>query len=261
MKKLRPSSLLYSTYETRVVKQFEKDQLPKHVAVLADGNRRWARMNAPDQPLVTGYQAGADKLRQLVSWCAEVGGIEVVTLWVLSTDNLSRSAEDELDPLLGVIADLVASLSSSGLGTVQLVGDVSLLPDEIASRMLADSQASQSVAGPLHINIAVAYGGRHEIRNALRELLADAAHRGITTQELAETLETDQIAQHLYTAGQPDPDLLIRTSGEQRLSGFMMWQSAHSELYFCEALWPDFRRIDFYRALRSFSQRERRYGK
>ena len=109
--------------------------------------------------------------------------------------------------------------------------------------------------------MAVAYGGRHELRDAVRSLLAAEAQRGTTLEELARTLEVDQISEHLYTRGQPDPDLLIRTSGEQRLSGFLPWQSAHSELYFCEALWPDFRKIDFLRALRSYQQRERRFGK
>ncbi len=111
------------------------------------------------------------------------------------------------------------------------------------------------------MNVAVAYGGRHELRDAVRSLLADEAAKGVDLATLAETLEIDHIAEHLYTAGQPDPDLIIRTSGEQRLSGFLMWQSAHSEFYFCEALWPDFRKVDFIRALRSYTQRERRYGR
>ena len=109
----------------------------------------------------------------------------------------------------------------------------------------------------MHINVAVAYGGRHELRDAVRSLLAEEAEKGTSLADLAETLEIDQIEEHLYTRGQPDPDLIIRTSGEQRLSGFLMWQSAHSEFYFCEALWPDFRKVDFLRALRSFTQRER----
>ena len=110
------------------------------------------------------------------------------------------------------------------------------------------------------VNIAVSYGGRHELRDAVRSLLAEEAERGTTIAELAQTLDIEHIADHLYTRGQPDPDLIIRTSGEQRLSGFLMWQSAHSEFYFCEALWPDFRKVDFIRALRSYADRERRFG-
>ncbi len=104
-------------------------------------------------------------------------------------------------------------------------------------------------------------GGRHELRDAVRSLLASEAAKGTSLDELADTLEIDHISEHLYTAGQPDPDLIIRTSGEQRMSGFLIWQSAHSEYYFCEALWPDFRKVDFVRALRDYSQRERRFGR
>ena len=110
------------------------------------------------------------------------------------------------------------------------------------------------------VNIAVSYGGRHELRDAVRSLLAEHARNGTSIEEVAQTLDIDHIAQHLYTRGQPDPDLIIRTSGEQRLSGFLMWQSAHSEFYFCEALWPDFRKVDFIRALRAYADRERRFG-
>ena len=113
----------------------------------------------------------------------------------------------------------------------------------------------------MQVNIAVSYGGRHELRDAVRSLLAEQAASGTPIEELAQTLDIEHIAQHLYTKGQPDPDLIIRTSGEQRLSGFLMWQSVHSEFYFCEALWPDFRKVDFIRALRSYAQRERRFGR
>src|SRR5207247_3031766 len=112
----------------------------------------------------------------------------------------------------------------------------------------------------LVVNVAVGYGGRREIADAVRSLLQEQATKGTPIEELAEALDVEHIAEHLYTAGQPDPDLVIRTSGEQRLSGFLLWQSAHSEFYFCEALWPDFRKVDFLRALRAYGQRERRYG-
>ena len=199
------------------------------------------------------------QLKEFVGWCDEVG-IGVVTLWVLSTDNLQRTAAEELTPLLGVIEKLVLDLAASGKWCVQAVGALDLLPEAMAAKLTDVQTRTENVTG-MHINVAVSYGGRHELRDAVRSLLAEEAAEGATLESLAETLETDQIADHLYTAGQPDPDLIIRTSGEQRLSGFLMWQSAHSEFYFCEALWPDFRRVDFLRALRSYSQRERRYGK
>ena len=256
--RLNPAGLLYSTYEQRLLADLDADRLPKHVAVMADGNRRWARLNAPGSELTVGYQAGADKLQQFVGWCDEVG-IKIVTLWVLSTDNLLRGAA-EIGPLLSVIEHLAMDLAASGRYRVQIVGDLEMLPADAASTLRGAESASRAAEG-LHVNIAVAYGGRSELRDAVRSLLEGEAAKGRSLAEVAETLEMDQIAEHLYTAGQPDPDLVIRTSGEQRVSGFLMWQSAHSEFYFCEALWPDFRRIDFLRALRSYADRERRYGR
>ena len=251
--------LVYATYEKRLLSQLDRTRLPQHVAVLADGNRRWARANAPGQPLVVGYQAGAAKLKEFVGWCDEVR-IPIVTLWVLSTENLKRSKADEVTPLLQVIRKLVLDLMAHDTWRVQVVGDLTLLPDDVA-QTLADAEELTAARTGIHVNVAVSYGGRRELRDAVRSLLAAEAERGADLATLAETLEIDHISEHLYTAGQPDPDLIIRTSGEQRLSGFLMWQSAHSEFYFCEALWPDFRKVDFIRALRSYTQRERRYGR
>lgn len=258
-KSLIPRGLIYATYEQRLLRNLDRDTLPEHVAVLADGNRRWARVNAPGQELVVGYRAGAAKLKQFVGWCEEVG-IPTVTLWVLSTENLERSGPDELGPLLEVIRDLVVELTDDGGRRVQVVGDLDLLPSDVADDLRAAEARCLDAPG-MHVNVAVSYGGRHELRDAVRSLLATEAEKGTELAELSRTLEIDHISEHLYTAGQPDPDLIIRTSGEQRLSGFLIWQSAHSEFYFCEALWPDFRKIDFIRALRAYSQRERRFGR
>jgi short-chain Z-isoprenyl diphosphate synthase len=257
--RLHPSGLLYATYEHRLIAELDHSRLPRHVAVLADGNRRWARTNAPGQPLVAGYQAGADKLKEFIEWCDEIG-IPVVTLWVLSTDNFSRSERDEVEPLLSVIEQMVTDLAAVRRWRVHPVGALDLLPKASAERLLAADKSTEGLDGML-VNIAVSYGGRHELRDAIRSLLAEEARNGTPISELAETLDIEHIAEHLYTKGQPDPDLIIRTSGEQRLSGFLMWQSAHSEFYFCEALWPDFRKVDFIRALRSYGQRERRFGR
>jgi short-chain Z-isoprenyl diphosphate synthase len=257
--RLHPSGLLYSTYEHRLIAELDRNRLPRHVAVLADGNRRWARTNAPGQPLVAGYQAGADKLKEFVEWCDEIG-IPVVTLWVLSTENFSRSKREEIEPLLNVIEEMVSDLAATRRWRVHPVGALDLLPAESAKRLKMADHDTADMNGML-VNIAVSYGGRHELRDAVRSLLAEHAKNGTSIDELAQTLDIEHIADHLYTKGQPDPDLIIRTSGEQRLSGFLMWQSAHSEFYFCEALWPDFRKVDFIRALRSYGQRERRFGR
>jgi short-chain Z-isoprenyl diphosphate synthase len=139
------------------------------------------------------------------------------------------------------------------------VGALELLPPRLAQRLAELTETTAANPGP-HLNIAVGYGGRQEIVDAVREVLTDALDADRDLRELAERLSVEDISEHLYTRGQPDPDLLIRTSGEQRLSGFLMWQSAYSEYYFCEALWPDFRRVDFLRALRDYSSRQRRFG-
>ena len=257
--RLHPSGLLYATYEHRLIAELDTDRLPRHVAVLADGNRRWARTNAPGQALIAGYQAGADKLKEFVGWCDEIG-IPVVTLWVLSTDNLSRSHRVEIEPLLGVIEHMVSDLAATRRWRVHPVGALDLLPAQSAKRLKMADRDTADIKGML-VNIAVSYGGRHELRDAVRSLLAEHAKNGTSIDELAQSLDIEHIAEHLYTKGQPDPDLIIRTSGEQRLSGFLMWQSAHSEFYFCEALWPDFRKVDFIRALRSYGQRSRRFGR
>ncbi|MCL8025810.1 isoprenyl transferase [Nocardioides bruguierae] len=231
------------------------DNLPRHIGVMLDGNRRWAK--AVGQSTAHGHRAGAANIEPLLGWCDEVG-VEVVTLWLLSTDNLHRPAE-ELEPLLEIIAEAVDSLADTRRWRLHPVGAVDLLPDRLAERLKAAEEATRDVDG-LWVNVAVGYGGRQEIADAVRSLLADGARRGASLEELAREVDIDAISEHLYTKGQPDPDLVIRTSGEQRLGGFLLWQSATSEFYFCEAYWPDFRRVDFLRALRSYALRQRRFG-
>lgn len=153
----------------------------------------------------------------------------------------------------------MCELQDEGICRIQPVGALSTLPAALQEQLECSARRTADNPGP-HLNIAVGYGGRQEIVDAVREVLADAAARGESLTGMAESLSVEHISDHLYTRGQPDPDLLIRTSGEQRLSGFLMWQSAYSEFYFCEALWPDFRRVDFLRALRDYARRQRRFG-
>ncbi|MEV5710030.1 isoprenyl transferase [Actinoallomurus sp. NPDC052274] len=248
--------LVYKLYERRLETRLRPDTAPRHIGVILDGNRRWAR-SMGHHDVATGHQRGADKISELLQWSQETG-VEVVTLWLLSTDNLTRPAQ-ELDPLLAIIENTVEDLAAQGGWRVQPVGALDLLPDKTA-RVLKQAAESTSDASGLIVNVAVGYGGRREIADAVRSLLHEHASRGTSIEELAEILDVEHIAEHLYTRGQPDPDLVIRTSGEQRLSGFMLWQSAHSEFYFCEAFWPDFRKVDFLRAIRSYAARHRRYG-
>ena len=247
--------LVYGLYERRLAASLPPSVVPRHVGVILDGNRRWAR--ASGEGAAHGHRAGADRILDFLGWC-EDAGVERVTLWLLSTDNLTRPAR-ELTELLGIIEDVVGRLAAARRWRVHPVGALDLLPAPTARRLKEHEEATRGVDG-LHVNVAIGYGGRREIADAVRSLLHEQAQQGRSIEELAESLDVEHIAEHLYTRGQPDPDLVIRTSGEQRLSGFLLWQSAHSEFYFCEALWPDFRHVDFLRALRSYSQRHRRFG-
>jgi short-chain Z-isoprenyl diphosphate synthase len=254
--KARLKELIYNLYERRVRRQFDDARSPRHVGVILDGNRRWAKEAGLD--IAHGHRAGARKIAEVLGWCQDAG-VEVVTLWLLSTDNLGRTSE-EIDALLEIIAGVVDELTApSTPWRVRIVGALDLLPTETAARLSAAALRTEGRTG-MQVNVAVGYGGRREIADAVRKLLQQHAEAGTTIEELAEVLDVDHIAEHLYTSGQPDPDLLIRTSGEQRLSGFMLWQSAHSEFWFCEAYWPAFRRVDFLRALREYTARHRRFG-
>ncbi|MCO5303977.1 MAG: isoprenyl transferase [Phycicoccus sp.] len=247
--------VVYAAYARRVARQLKPAGIPRHVGVMLDGNRRWAKERGGST--AQGHQAGADNIANLLSWCEEIG-VEVVTLWLLSTDNLARPA-GELRPLLGIIERAVTDLADAGRWRIHPVGALDLLPVETAQVLKAAADSTRDVEGML-VNVAVGYGGRREIADAVRSLLQEHARAGTTIEELAEVLDVEHIAEHLYTKGQPDPDLVIRTSGEQRLGGFLLWQSAHSEFYFCEAYWPAFRKVDFLRALRAYGERRRRFG-
>ena len=247
--------VVYPAYEARLVRRLPSDRLPQHVGVMLDGNRRWAKAVGADA--AAGHRAGAANISPFLQWCEELG-IEIVTLWLLSTDNLNRR-EAELAELLGIIEAVVSELAEVGRWRLNPVGALDLLPDATANVLKEAAAATRHVDGVL-VNIAVGYGGRREITDAVRSLLQHHAEQGTSLEELAGVLDVEHIGEHLYTKGQPDPDLVIRTSGEQRLGGFLLWQSAHSEFYFCEAYWPAFRRVDFLRALRAYAARNRRYG-
>ena len=249
-------SIIYPLYEARLFRKLDRQSTPKHVGVILDGNRRWAKANLASSK--SGHSAGARKIIDFLTWCEEVD-VKVVTLWMLSTENLTRDA-NELRQLQEIIAETVEALSRFGRWRLQVVGAIELLPDWLATR-LNDAVAKSPAREELVVNLAIGYGGRLEITDAVRQLLKENLARGANLESAIDNLSMAEISRHLYTAGQPDPDLVIRTSGEQRLSGFLLWQSAHSEFYFCEAFWPDFRRLDFLRALRSFAQRNRRFGK
>jgi short-chain Z-isoprenyl diphosphate synthase len=254
-------SALYPLYERRLVRALDFSQTPHHVGVILDGNRRWAKANQVDNHDIgvsnssRGHRAGAEKIIEFLGWCEEAD-VRVVTLWLLSTDNFKRS-EEELDALLQIIGETVDALAATKRWNIKAVGALDLLPDWLATKL---NDLKPFREDGVEVNVAISYGGRREIVDAVKSYLAASAQGGKNLNDAAVALDAEAISKYLYTAGQPDPELIIRTSGEQRLGGFLLWQSALSEYYFCEAYWPDFRRVDFFRALRAYSLRHRRFG-
>ena len=248
-------SVVYPLYEKRLLRQLDRTQTPHHVGVILDGNRRWAKNNfgrAED-----GHRKGAEKIIELLDWCEEAD-VTIVTLWLLSTDNLNRD-QQELDALLKIISGTVEYLATQQRWELRALGALDLLPEWLQESLHKAESDSKGCAAMV-VNVAIGYGGRREIVDAVRDYIKTGVQSQKSADEIAEHLTVAEIDKHLYTKGMPDPELVIRTSGEQRLSGFLLWQSAHSEFYFREAYWPDFRRVDFLRALRAYAQRHRRYG-
>ena len=259
---LKPAikSVLYPLYERRLFANLDFTQTPHHVGVILDGNRRWSKANPAadgDTSTSRGHKAGAEKIIELLDWCEE-SKVEVLTIWLLSNQNLARPP-GELEPLLEIIAETVNDLASRRRWEIRPVGSMELLPANLVEQLNDVASKTKGIKGVL-INVAIGYGGRSEIADAVKSIIKSPENVGKSPAEIANAISVEEIGRHLYTAGLPDPDLVIRTSGEQRLGGFLLWQSAHSEFYFCEAYWPDFRRVDFLRALRAYSQRNRRFG-
>jgi short-chain Z-isoprenyl diphosphate synthase len=236
------------------------DTLPHHVGVIMDGNRRWARAAGFDNASL-GHRYGGEHLDDLLRWCSKLR-IPHVTVFVCSIENLDRRDADEIDFLMEVITDLAERIRAEPSPTwcLHVAGTLDPLPDRAALALKSAVTATETCATGNHLTLAVGYGGRQEVLDAVRDLLLDKAAEGATIGQIADELTPDDITTRLYNAGQPEPDLIIRTSGEQRLSNFLLWQSAYSELYFCDAYWPAFREVDFLRALRSYGARQRRYG-
>jgi short-chain Z-isoprenyl diphosphate synthase len=231
-------------------------RLPRHVALVIDGNRRWARQQGYDDPSV-GHQRGAAHIESVLSWCAEVG-IDRATVWVASVNNIRRRDPAEVAFLMHLTETTIADgLATDGHWRVHLAGRLDLLPDSTrhALKKAVATTAALTDAGDL--TIAIGYSGREEVVAAIRNLLRDADAEGRSLIDIAADLTEADIARYLEIADEPYPDLVIRTSGEQRLSDFLLWQAVNSELYFVEAYWPAFRHIDLLRALRSFSARRR----
>lgn len=250
---------LYRLYEERLLRSLDRSRLPRHIGVIHDGHRRYARMWGLTD-YTASYRMGMDKLIELLGWCKELE-VPALTCWLLSRENLERPTS-ELEPYFEVLTDLLERLPDTPEGDgvrFGVIGSLDLLPDGL--RAAAQGLVARSNGGDRRLTIALAYGGRQEIVDAVKDLVGKLAAGGLDAAAVAEAIDSAAIAEHLYTADLPDPDLVIRTSGESRLSGFLLWQAAYAEYSFVDVHWPGFRRVDFLRALRDYTRRERRFGR
>ncbi len=248
---------IYSLYESRLQKGLSKDDLPNHIGLIHDGHRRYARRENLLSYEVS-YKIGMVRFKECISWCDELG-IDYLTSWLLSRENLLRPKE-ELEPYFVVLNELFEELIIDDLVDnfkIKFIGSTDLLPSYLKETISTLEEVR--AGGEKTLTIALGYGGRQEILDAIKSLVNENKEKDL--EELVEEINDEQIREHLYLPDVPDIDLVIRTSGESRLSGFLLWQSAYSEFVFQDVYWPEFRKIDFLRCLREYVQRERRFGK
>ena len=251
-------SLLYKIYERRLWQQVKNGPKPHHIGLIMDGNRRFARDRGLDPS--QGHTLGSQKLEEFLNWCWQME-IKIVTLFGFSTENYKRRNDEEKRHLMELILQKLKALQTDPVVKekkirVRVIGSREYLPDEL-NQEIAKVEELTKDNDRLQLNMALGYGGRTEIIDAIKKLAEKILDHELDVDDIDE----DRFSQYLYTDGIPDPDLIIRTSGEERLSGFLLWQSAYSELYFSEVYFPAFRMIDFWRAIRVFQQRQRRFGK
>lgn len=254
----RPSiftSLAYKIYERRLWKEIKDGAVPNHIGIILDGNRRFAKKYGMDANW--GHMMGYEKVREMLDWCLDLK-IKNLTLYVLSTENFKRP-EEEVKALIGLIMKGCEEVKQDprihkNQVRITAIGRLALLPPE-ARAAIHELEESTKQYDKLFLSMAVAYGGRAEIIDSIKRIAADVKDGKINIDQISD----ETVQQHLYKNG-PDPDMIIRTSGEKRLSGFLLWQSAYSELYFEDAYFPEFRKIDFWRAIRAYQKRERRFG-
>ncbi len=250
------SNTVYSTYEKKLLKKVLSNPIPGHVAIIMDGNRRFAQKLGMES--VKGHVAGQDKLVEVMSWCLELG-IKVLTVYAFSTENIKRNPE-EVDFLMKMFAENFRKVGDDervhkNKIRIKAIGKIGSLPKEVQTAIRYAEEKTKKY-DKLFFNIAVAYGGREEILNAVKQIASDVKNNKINEKDINEKA----MSSYLYTSDLPDPDLVLRTSGEERISNFLLWQLAYSELYFADVYWPGLRKIDFLRAIKSYQERKRRFG-
>ncbi|WP_410792416.1 polyprenyl diphosphate synthase [Kribbella sp. C-35] len=245
--------MLYSLYTRRLRRQLVGLPKPEHVAIVMDGNRRWARGAGYDDVRI-GHRFGAKHLEQFLQWSSDAG-VTCVTAWVASADNLRKRDSAEVDYLMELTESVLADhVRRDHRWRLHVAGQLDLLPDSTARALKEAVELSRDRnAGDL--TLAIGYSGRLEVVDAVRSVLDDAAAEGRSLEEIADGLTEEEIGRHLYVPGLPDPDLVIRTSGELRMSDFLLWQATRSDIEFCDLYWPAFREVDLLRALRTYGRR------
>ena len=262
--KSHPTALtapLYRLYERRLLRRLDAARLPRHIGIILDGHRRYARAEGL-QTYADSYRSGMRRFEEFLGWAAELP-VQSITAWVLSTENLSRPA-GQIEPYFNTLVEMFARLPerTNRLGfRLKVVGSLDLLPADLVEAAKSATEASRPPSDGRKVTVAVGYGGRQEIVDACCDLVEDLVRGGTPPDELADRIDAAGIAGHLYEPDQPDADLIIRTSGESRLSGFLLWQAAYAEFAFVDVFWPAFRRVDFLRALRDYAAADRRFGR
>jgi len=249
--------LLYRFYEWYILRGLKPNNMPKHIAIIMDGNRRYSKI-CRNVNVIRGHEVGVYTLEKVLDWSIDLG-IEIITTYAFSTENFNRPQE-EVEGLMNLFVKNFKRIIShekihKNEVRVKVVGRLGLLPKNVRGAIL-EAEKSTAHYNKKFFNLAIGYDGRLEIVDAIKKIVRGVEDGKITENEIDEKLVSD----NLYTAGLEDPNLIIRTSGEERLSGFLSWQSSYSELYFCDSLWPELRKVDFLRAIRDYQQRERRYG-
>ena len=250
-------NILYRIYEWYISRGLKPEKMPKHVAIIMDGNRRYSKLKG-DVDVLKGHEMGVDTLENVLDWSVELG-IEIITAYAFSTENFNRP-KHEVEGLMRLFVIHFKRLAKhekikKNEVRVNVVGRIELLPEEVREAIKEAEEATAQYDKRL-LNIAIGYDGRLEIIDSIKKIIKDVEDGKITIDDVDE----DLVSKNLYTGGLDDPNLIIRTSGEERLSGFLLWQSSYSELYFCETLWPELRKVDFIRAIRSYQARDRRFG-
>ena len=250
-------NFIYKIYEWYISKDLTKENMPKHIAIIMDGNRRYSKVKKSID-VSKGHELGVDTLEKVLGWSIDLG-IEIITAYAFSTENFNRS-EKEVDGLMKLFVKNFKEITTNekihkNKVKVKAVGKLELMPDDVREAILEAEKSTAHYSDRI-LNIAIGYDGRLEIVEAIKKIAENVKEDKIAIEDINE----DLVSQNLYTEGIDDPNLIIRTSGEERLSGFLLWQSSYSELYFCDSLWPELRKVDFLRAIRSYQERDRRFG-